>query len=367
MMWSESVDLDTTSDVWQPDPVLDEVDLALVDALQVNPRSSWAALSGALELAPNTLARRWQRLVDSGDAWVTVALSNRQMRGAVLELSCRPGTARRVALALAELPYLSTVGVTTGRFQVYALVLAPTLPAIADVLVRSLPVPGDVIELHSYVYGGLFGGVVWRLGIMNRERVNQVREEVGPVPAQMRPFGEIDRRLFLALGRDGRRSYSDLASELGTSPQALRRRLDRLQRHGDITFRCDVARALAGWGSMAFLWIAVPESRMPVVGRALGRLEETRHCSRVAGPANLALVVGLRSVEHLDELLERIDRNHPEAAIVDRRVVLRQVKVHGRIVDELGRSEQVVPVDPWAALDAARPAGKDRNPSAGRP
>lgn len=334
--------------------MLDETDLALVDALQLNPRASWSSLAGALELAPITLARRWERLVESGSAWVTVALSNRRMRGAVLEMSCRPGTARAVALALAEQPYVSTVGVTTGRFQVFALALAPTLPAIAEVLVHSLPVPEDVTALHSYLYSGLFGGVVWRLGVINRVLAEQVREPVAPPPASIRPFGEGDRRLFLALGHDGRRSFNDLADELGTSPQAVRRRLDRLRRHGDITFRCDVARPLTGWGSMAFLWVAVPDDDLPTVGRALGAMPETRHCSAVPGPANLALVVSLRSLEHLDEVLTRIVRAHPTAAVVDRRVVLQQVKVHGRIVDEQGRSVRVVPVDPWAAGSTSR-------------
>lgn len=341
--------------------MLDEIDLALVDAMQLNPRASWASLGSVLELAPITLARRWQRLVDSGSAWVTVALSNRRMRGAVLEMSCRPGTARSVALALAELPHVSTVGITTGRYQVFALVLAPTLPAIADVLVRRLPVPQDVTALHSYLYSGLFGGVVWRLGVMNRVQAEQVREVAGPAPASMRPFGEGDRRLFLALGSDGRRSYNDLAEELGTSPQAVRRRLDRLRRHGDVTFRCDVARPLTGWGSMAFLWLSVPDDDLAAVGRSLGALPETRHCSGVPGPANLALVVSLRSLEHLDEVLGRIVRAHPTATVVDRRVVLQQVKVHGRIVDEQGRSVRVVPVDPWAAADV-EPGGSCTGP-----
>ncbi|MGV9802765.1 Lrp/AsnC family transcriptional regulator [Mycobacterium sp. NPDC003449] len=333
--------------MWSAD-LLDETDLALVDALQVSPRASWSDLAGALGLTPITVARRWQRLVDTGSAWVTVALGHRRMSGAVLEMSCRPGTAHRVALALAEQPHISTVGITTGRYQIFALVLAPSLPAIAEVLVHSLPIPDDVTTVHSYVYGGLFGGVVWRLGVMNRAQSQLVRESLPRSPAQMRPLGPGDRALFLALGHDGRRAYTDLATELGTSPQAVRRRLDRLRRSGDITFRCDVARPLTGWGAMAFLWLSVPDDDVPTVGRALGSLPETRHCSRVAGPANLALVVSLHSLEHLDGILGTIGRDHPAVTVTDRRVVLQQVKVHGRIVDEQGRSVRVVPVDPWA-------------------
>ncbi|WP_435582963.1 Lrp/AsnC family transcriptional regulator [Amycolatopsis thermoflava] len=328
--------------------LLNETDLALVDALQVNPRASWTSLAEALDLAPVTLARRWQHLVESGSAWVTVALSNSAMRGALLELTCRPGTAERVALALAELPNVSTVGVTTGEFGVFALVLAPTLPAIAEVLVRTLPMPPDVVNARSYVYSGLFGGVVWRLGVMNRAQTELVREPAGPAPEQIRPFGPADRALFLALGHDGRRPYTELAAKLGTSPQAVKRRLDRLRRHGDITFRCDVARPLAGWESMALLWLAVPDLHVRETGRRLGAWPETRHCAAVPGPANLSLIVSLRSLDHLGKLLTRIAVDCPEAAVVDRRIVLRQVKVHGRIVDELGRSTRVVPVDPWA-------------------
>lgn len=334
--------------MWDSDTkLLDETDLALVDALQVNPRASWTSLAAVLDLAPISLARRWQQLTDTGSAWVTVALSNSEMRGALLELTCRPGTAEQVALKLATLPNVSTIGVTTGEFQVFALVLAPSLPGIADLLLRTLPIPAEVTTVRSHVYSGLFGGVVWRLGVVNRAQIESVREPVGPPPGQIRPFGPSDRALFLALGYDGRRPYTELAKELGTSPQAVKRRLDRLRRHGDITFRCDVARPLTGWQSMALLWLTVPDQMVSTVGQRLGAWPETRHCSAIPGPANLSLIVSLRSLDHLGELLVRIARAHPEVSVVDRRIVLRQIKVHGRIVDDLGRSVQVLPVDPW--------------------
>ncbi|MEV4734714.1 hypothetical protein [Saccharopolyspora sp. NPDC049426] len=77
----------------------------------------------------------------------------------------------------------------------------------------------------------------------------------------------------------------------------------------------------------------------------------TRASARpIASSANLGLLVGLRSRRHLDELLIRIAHDHPDAKVVDRKLVLRTSKVHGRILDDEGRSTRVVPVDPWAAL-----------------
>ncbi|OLT13440.1 hypothetical protein BJF79_20545 [Actinomadura sp. CNU-125] len=49
--------------------MLDEVDLALIDAVQANPRAAWSELGPVLGAAPMTLSRRWRRLTDAGRAW----------------------------------------------------------------------------------------------------------------------------------------------------------------------------------------------------------------------------------------------------------------------------------------------------------
>lgn len=217
-------------------------------------------------------------------------------------------------------------------------------------LVNVLTRIDDVTVLRSYLQSRFFGGTAWRLGVIDRIATEQVQESVDDNPVRMRPFGESDRRLFLALGWDGRRSYTELGDDLGVSPRSVQRRLDKLRRNGDVVLRCDVARQLAGWNSMAFLWIAVPDGEATTIGRAIGALPETRHCSRVAGPANLALIVGLRSMEHLDHIVGDITDRWPAVTIVDRRVVLEQLKVWGRLVDEFGRTVRVIPADPWASL-----------------
>ncbi|MFC7564574.1 AsnC family transcriptional regulator [Actinomadura namibiensis] len=50
---------------------MDELDLALVNALQLDPRAPWSRLSGPLGVDAATLSRRWSRLTESGAAWVT--------------------------------------------------------------------------------------------------------------------------------------------------------------------------------------------------------------------------------------------------------------------------------------------------------
>ena len=49
----------------------DELDLAIVNCLQLQPRASWTLVGEALDVDPVTVARRWQRLSSAGIAWVS--------------------------------------------------------------------------------------------------------------------------------------------------------------------------------------------------------------------------------------------------------------------------------------------------------
>ncbi|MDH6576360.1 NAD kinase [Kitasatospora sp. MAP5-34] len=54
-----------------PEAAVDELDLALVNALQLQPRAPWSLLGQTLGISPVTAARRWRRLSEAGIAWVT--------------------------------------------------------------------------------------------------------------------------------------------------------------------------------------------------------------------------------------------------------------------------------------------------------
>ncbi|MFF4771499.1 Lrp/AsnC family transcriptional regulator [Microtetraspora fusca] len=102
--------------------------------------------------------------------------------------------------------------------------------------------------------------------------------------------------------------------------------------------------------AQALLWLTVPDTDLRAVGHRVAGWPETRMCAAVASPTNLALIVNLRSFEHLEEVLIRIARAFPGVSVTERRLVLRQVKIYGRVVDEDGRCIEVIPADPWSAL-----------------
>ncbi|WP_426996652.1 Lrp/AsnC family transcriptional regulator [Pseudarthrobacter sp. N5] len=328
-------------------PVPDEVDAELVDALQINSRASWATVARVLDSSALTLSRRYQKLVESGLAWSTIALSPQSSLGAFIEVRCSPSQELAVARRLAERPDVITVGVTTGDFQVYCIILAPDTASIAHTLLHDLPLEEGVLRVRTNVFGSMFGGVVWRQGIISSRQTGVMKLVRDPLRTGIPHLSLDDRPLFLALGKDGRRSYEDLSAELGVSAYAIRRRISLLLRSGEITFRCDVARPLFGFPTSSLLLLDVPDAQVQTFGKIVGAWPETRFCAAVASASNVILIVGTRSLNHLEQLFIRLAADFPSVRINDRRLVLRPVKLYGRLVEEAGRAEGVIPVDPW--------------------
>ncbi|MER6442334.1 Lrp/AsnC family transcriptional regulator [Streptomyces sp. NPDC001185] len=325
--------------------VLTEADLELVDAVQINPRASWAAIGRALDVSPVTAARHWQTLTTSGAVWTCATMGPDWARGAFVELSCVPGSTNETVRRLCDMPQVLTVGRTTGDFDLYVITVSPTAAALRSFLFETVAELG-VRRARSHVYTQIYGGPRWRLRVLNRTIAEQVRQDP-PRPLRPSPVEPEERRLFLALGADARRPYTDLAEELQTTPQMVRRQLERMQRRDQIAFRADMARPLAGFPLAALLWLEVPDADLEAIGRDLGRRAEVRFCAPVVSEMNLVLVVNLRSPEDVSDFARKLIAAYPGVTIADRRLVLHLEKVHGHLLDAEGRSRHVVPVDPW--------------------
>jgi len=93
--------------------------------------------------------------------------------------------------------------------------------------------------------------------------------------------------------------------------------------------------------------VNVPDSEVPEFGKVVGKWPETRFCASVASASNVILILGTKSMNHLEQLFIKLETEFPSAQINDRRLVLRPVKLYGRLIEEDGRAAGVIPVDPW--------------------
>lgn len=336
---------------------LDETDVTLLDALHVNPRASFAKLGPALGMSAVTAARRWQQLVDGGQAWVSsVPGPQLEVVYATYEVRVQPGHVGDVALALAAIPQVASVYVTDGSTDIHCLVFAGDMESLNAILLELLPRIPHIAAAQTHVGLTWYSSIHWQLGAMESEQRASVAEGIGdarrPRARTRRP--DLDERaLFVALQRDGRARVRDLAEELGLSEHLVRRRLESLQRRGMLGFRTDFVRRDGGWPVAFILWAVVPSAELDDVGRRVSAWPATRICVSNVGRVNMMVLQQVHQVADITGLLARFDREVPSVDVADHRMVLRAVKSWGRLLDGSGRAVDTVPVDPWAPVRTA--------------
>ncbi|MGW6376377.1 Lrp/AsnC family transcriptional regulator [Rhodococcus sp. NPDC055112] len=332
---------------------IDEVDLRLINALQLSPRGSWSQLAGALELDPATLGRRWQRLTDKGNAWITVSPAAAvfpRMCTAFLEITCGPGRGGVVADGLAEHRQAVTVEQTAGDADLLVTAGAQDLAAMSRFALGVVGAMDGVASVRTRIITQWFTqGSKWRLdALAPGERSSLVEVSAGAPESGAPSMTAADRELLVVLARNGRMSFTDLGEELGIGAATARRRLDRLLQLELVTMRCEFARPLAGYAVLATFWGRVPPAELQATGRRLSREPEVRNCFAINGPNNLLVQVWLRSVADLTAFELRLATGYPIVDLRDRSVVLRLNKLLGHVLDPAGRRVRSVVPDVWS-------------------
>ena len=338
---------------------LSSADLRLVDALQVAPRAPWAAIGKILDVSAVVAAKRWARLVDEGAAWVTaapgMALHNEQCL-AYVEITCRPEHRFEVANAIAQHSLAVTVELITGSADILVTVAAIDLHTMSHYLLHHLDQVEHVLSSRARIATRIYGeGSMWRLRTLDAASVKSLEtvrklqmsdDDLGP-PSQ--PSDPV-KIMLTHLAVDGRTSFVELAERAGISTSTARRHIGRLLRAGVIILRTDVNARAVDWPVQVYLWAKAPADRLSETATALSRFRHTRLTATVTANASLALCLWLRSVEEVHRLEMAIATKLPHVEVVDRLVVLSQVKRMGRLLDETGRAVGVVPINFWDDL-----------------
>lgn len=327
--------------------VLDEDDLALVEALQRGPRAPWTEVAALVGTNAVTASRRWERLRATGAAWVTGTPGPGSHSAQVLayvDVTCLPSEKTRVAGELARDVHALSVDITAGGRDLLLTVAAVDLPTLGRYLLERLDrVPG-VTGTRARIATRLYAeGSTWRLGVLPSTGVS------GGPPQVTRPavMDEVDRELMCALGEDGRASYAALAAATGISQPTARRRVERLIGSGAVLMRTEVAAPLAGLPLMVVLSADAPAGRLDDAAARLGRLRQVRLSATLAGTPSLLVVAWLASLEEVHQFEQELAHVVPDVAVVDRLVVLRAVKRMGHLLDVEGRAVSTVGMDVW--------------------
>ena len=118
---------------------------------------------------------------------------------------------------------------------------------------------------------------------------------------------EVSWRLLKELQANARLSFSELARRVGLTPPAVADRIRRLEELGIITgYRLELDRSKVGLPLTVLIRVTHRGVNCYELGEMLKEYPEVLECHRITGSESYLVKAGLRSVEHLQELIDRI-------------------------------------------------------------
>lgn len=277
---------------------LDDLDRAVLHALHIDGRVQFNHVAEVLGTSPQTVARRYRKLRESGALRVVGMIDARKV-GMVewfLRLSCTPDAALKVAQALAQRPDTSWVQLTSGGTEISCVVRAANAPEA--LLLQQLPKTPKVVSVsaHCLLRSFVGGPVGWggRADVLTAAQIDQLTPSLDDHTGS-----EVDERLVAALHQDGRATFADLATATGWSEPTVRRRVNELRAAGILYFDVDVDPVALGFTAMAVLWMSVRPNQLVKVAEALARQPEVALAAITTGPANVLAKVVCRDIDAL--------------------------------------------------------------------
>ncbi|WP_347402891.1 Lrp/AsnC family transcriptional regulator [Protofrankia symbiont of Coriaria ruscifolia] len=137
-----------------PEPLLDDVNKAIIEQLQRDGRRSYAAMATAVGLSEAAVRQRVQRMLDAGIVQIVAVTDPLRVgfqREAMIGVRVS-GDTREVADAIAALPEVDYVVLTAGSFDLILEIVAEDdehLLSLINDRIRALP---QVRETETFVY-----------------------------------------------------------------------------------------------------------------------------------------------------------------------------------------------------------------------
>ncbi len=295
--------MDSTSTV----PTLDR---AIIAALQLNGRASWHEVARHVGAEPRTVMRRAARLEESGLLRVIGVVDVLRCGLGVpvlVRYRCRPGTAPRVAAALAARPQMRFVACVAGSTDLVAEMVVPSYPELDEVMAADLASLPEVVETESLPVMHTFTSAHdWDPGVLDEAAVRQLRTGTGTPSFESRfwerapeRLDETDLRIVEVLAGNGRLPYKDVAERAGCGERTAARRVESLVERGCLRFRTLAEPEILGYRLEFMLWLSVDPGELDRAGNVLTGHPSTKYLSATTGRYNL---VGQIVLGHYGEL-----------------------------------------------------------------
>ncbi|MFD5316805.1 Lrp/AsnC family transcriptional regulator [Streptomyces sp. NPDC127098] len=316
--------------------LLDDVDLDLVAALQIAPRTPVNALAEVLDSSASTIARRLGRLrserllrVVGRLDWPLITTENPRQ----VWINCVPGRSAEVAGHILELAEVQTLLLTTGKADIYCTVYPLLGTDIFDLLTNRLPgIPGIVSTESQLVLRAHTMGQSWRLHRLDAEQTERLREHAVQVTGERltspEQLSDLERSALELMAANGRITAADIARELGVSRSTAYRTSQHLLECGALWPRVEIEPTLLGYPLNALVSLTAQPQAIPELLDTLGGHPSARYVSMVAGSSSVIHYGVYRDEEDLARFITHDLGAFPGVTGVDTCVGVRVLRRH---------------------------------------
>lgn len=337
---------------------LDEIDLAVLHAMQIDARAPWTRIAAVIGVDAATVVRHWSALRADGLAWLT-AWPTPQRWSSTTDLGVALLDSRTPDHALAAVvqqPWVLSVDETSAGYLAL-LATSAGLARLGD-RARELAADGAPVLRMDVAASIVAEDSTWRLAVLSAAQQRSLRAggptdaagkgaaagvarqtaigsaaAVKPIPTARQVAEATVAEIAAALDEDPRMPAATLALRLGVSEATARRNLDRVTAAGLLRFGCDLAMPAAGFRRGVVLWGRSDDPEGAATRAA--RLPEVHRAGILVGAAPLFVCLRARSLT----ALPAVERSWgADVEISDRWTVLRSMKRNGHVLDADGRS-----------------------------
>lgn len=317
---------------------LDELDLAIVHALQIDARAPWTRVAAAVGADAATVTRHWQDLREESLAWLTAWPTPERWSATtdVAMVLLDPRTPAAAVDQVVRLPWVLSADDTSAGVLVL-IAGAGGLPVLGE-RVREISGLGARVRRMDVAAAIVAEDSSWRLRVLSRQQQRALRDPSRPDEARP-PRAERVAEVAEVLDDDPRMPAASVAKLLGVSEATARRTVDRAVAAGLLRLGCDLAMPAAGYRRGAVLWGRAHDPEGAAARAA--RLPEVHRVGILVGRAPLFVGVRSRSLADLQQIEQAWG---DDVEVADRWTVLRGIKRNGHLLDLSGRSVERVPL-----------------------
>ncbi|WP_433521510.1 Lrp/AsnC family transcriptional regulator [Nocardia pseudovaccinii] len=277
------------------------LDKRIIQALRIDGRRSFRSLAHELGIAQRQIRHRVTELLDAGIVAITVVGNPSVLGYRATAIVALKTDGRRplpdVALEVAEVASVDYVNVTSGRFDIFAQLVARDLEGLRRQLESEILLIDGVVnsELFPYRYLHFYEALSDRpSALVSQEKASGDLTIDG-----------LDEKIITELSADGRIPLSEIADKVATSETQIRRRLKRLTDAHAIRVVGVVNPVTAGYRTIARLGVKVSAGhRVSDVADALAAIPAIAYIAVCIGRYDMFCELVCVDIDELDAVLD---------------------------------------------------------------